>query len=202
MYQQSGRAPDDLVSSSRVVEYEPTDAVARSHRAYAYRKMGDYSAAVADYDAALATAPTAVRLYSNRGLYPTLLLPMLLRRRCCGSKQWPDHEPRCHLWGTVCCPCFARRVVLVEKSGRLATVEDLCLVCLLFVRTGYCLARLGLYQDAIADYDRALELEPRNAHAYHNRRGLEPLHAHQFHAAVDHALVSNERAKGETRAHN
>jgi len=51
----------------RVLEGEPGDTAARSHRAYAYRKLARYAEAVADYTVALAAAPDAVRLYNNRG---------------------------------------------------------------------------------------------------------------------------------------
>lgn len=73
----------------RVLEGEPEDTAARSHRAYAYRKLARYAEAVADYTVALAgsnlgdkanqagntlgdkanqaAAPDTVRLYNNRG---------------------------------------------------------------------------------------------------------------------------------------
>lgn len=42
---------------------------------------------------------------------------------------------------------------------------------------GYCLAKLGRYADAIADYDCALGLEPHNANAFHNRWALLRTHS-------------------------
>ena len=54
----------------RVLEDEPGDLAARSHRAYSFRKLQDYPAAVADYTVALAgqrRGPADVRLYNNRG---------------------------------------------------------------------------------------------------------------------------------------
>ncbi len=65
-----------------MLESDPGDAAARSHRAYAHRKRGDHAAAVADYSAALAAAPAAVRLYNNRGLRQT---PRIARP--CASSQ-------------------------------------------------------------------------------------------------------------------
>ena len=49
---------------------------------------------------------------------------------------------------------------------------------------GYCLAKLGRYAEAIADYDSALELEPRNANAYHNRRA-----AHTHESPSTHMVI-------------
>ena len=51
----------------RVLEDEPGDTAARSHRAYALRRLDNYAAAVSDYSVALAAAPTAMRLYNARG---------------------------------------------------------------------------------------------------------------------------------------
>ena len=68
--------------ADRVLEREPGDAAARSHRAYAQRKRGDHAAAVADYSAALAVAPAAVRLYNNRGLRQTVAQSMGGAPRC------------------------------------------------------------------------------------------------------------------------
>lgn len=36
----------------------------------------------------------------------------------------------------------------------------------------FCLAKLGLYDEAVAAYDCALQLDPYNAHALHNRSVL------------------------------
>lgn len=39
----------------------------------------------------------------------------------------------------------------------------------LYNNRAYCLAKVGLYQEAVADYDRVVQLEPGNTHALHNR---------------------------------
>jgi tetratricopeptide (TPR) repeat protein len=39
----------------------------------------------------------------------------------------------------------------------------------LYNNYAFCLAKLGLYDEAVAAYDSALQLDPYNAHALHNR---------------------------------
>jgi tetratricopeptide (TPR) repeat protein len=39
----------------------------------------------------------------------------------------------------------------------------------LYNNRAYCLAKVGLYPEAVADYDRVCQLEPGNTHALHNR---------------------------------
>lgn len=39
----------------------------------------------------------------------------------------------------------------------------------LYNNRGYCLAKLGKYRAAVADYNKVLELDQTNCHAYHNR---------------------------------
>lgn len=39
----------------------------------------------------------------------------------------------------------------------------------LYTNRAYCLAKVALYEEAVADYDRVVQLEPGNTHALHNR---------------------------------
>lgn len=39
----------------------------------------------------------------------------------------------------------------------------------LYNNYAFCLAKLGLYAEAVSAYDSALQLDPSNVHAYHNR---------------------------------
>lgn len=48
----------------------------------------------------------------------------------------------------------------------------------------YCLAKLGRYKEAIADYDAVVSLDPNNVHAYHNR-GISYDKLGHFEAAID-----------------
>lgn len=48
----------------------------------------------------------------------------------------------------------------------------------------YCLAKLGRYKEAIADYDAVIALDPNNVHAYHNR-GISFDKLGHFEAAIE-----------------
>lgn len=48
----------------------------------------------------------------------------------------------------------------------------------------YCLAKLGRYQEAIADYDAVVALDPNNVHAFHNR-GISYDKLGHFEAAIE-----------------
>jgi tetratricopeptide (TPR) repeat protein len=51
----------------RLVELCPDDPSGYSNRGYAFRKLGDYEAAVEDYSAAIALSPaSSTRLHNNR----------------------------------------------------------------------------------------------------------------------------------------
>lgn len=52
--------------SRRLLAADPRDGVAYSNRGYAYRKLGDYAAAAADYKLAIQLSPASVRLHNNR----------------------------------------------------------------------------------------------------------------------------------------
>ena len=52
-----------------------------------------------------------------------------------------------------------------------------------FFDQGLAKFQLGQYQDAIADFDQAIQLQPDNADAYYNR-GLAKLHLEQFEATI------------------
>lgn len=54
--------------------------------------------------------------------------------------------------------------------------------CRLLCRA-YCLAKLGRYKEAIADYDAVVALDPNNVHAYHNR-GISYDKLGHFEAAI------------------
>ena len=53
----------------------------------------------------------------------------------------------------------------------------------LYNNRGYCLAKLGKYRAAVADYNKVLELDQTNCHAYHNRLAAVQ-HQHCLHAAA------------------
>ena len=46
----------------------------------------------------------------------------------------------------------------------------------LYNNYAFCLAKLGLYDEAVAAYDSALQLDPYNAHALHNRSVARSVH--------------------------
>jgi tetratricopeptide (TPR) repeat protein len=53
-YLNDGQIDDAIRIFSRVIKYYPQDAIALYHRASAYKRKGDYTAALADYDQAVA----------------------------------------------------------------------------------------------------------------------------------------------------
>lgn len=56
-----------FVCTCRLIELLPDDPNGYSNRSYAYRKLGEYDAAIEDYSAAIALTNTpSTRLHNNR----------------------------------------------------------------------------------------------------------------------------------------
>jgi len=143
----------------RLIELMPDDASGYSNRGYAYRKLGNYAAAVEDYTAAIARCGSTVRLHNNRAYCLAKL----------GSYQEAISDYSAVLGiDPANVHAFHNRGISYDKLGAFEqAITDFNTVIemeptnsVAYFNRGSTYDSMGLHDQAVADFGRALELDP------------------------------------------
>jgi aldose 1-epimerase len=172
------KARGDLDEALKLV---PEDYTAFFYRGYASAMKGDFDKALADYDQAIKLEPTYAEAYFNRAL--AYAAKSDFEKALADYKQVIGLDPRTPEgykdWGRA-----------EDKEGRVKTVEQLEQTLLQakpdaqqHFRQGAALHKEGTLDQALAEYDKAVELYPRYPEVYYNR-GLAYRHKDDLVKAI------------------
>lgn len=165
-----------LADANRAIELFPNKVNYDETRGFVYYKLGEYDAALADYD--LAIEKKSDFSYYGRGLiYEAMgeeVKALADYSRFPGSRRYAFDEPD---------PFLADACTRIEALG--GECSDWA-----YYNRGNARGRYGDYQGAIADFTRAIELDPDYRHAYNKRAWYLAL----SDGDLDQALADANRA--------
>jgi len=142
--------------------------VAYFNRGLAYRHLGKYKQALADYDKAIQFNPKYAEAYNNRGVVYSNL----------GNDQQAlgDYDKAIELNPTYAEAYNNRGLAYRHLGNDRLTIRDYDKAIELnptyavaYYGRGTAYLHLGNYREAIGDFDRAIEMNPNYAEAYYNR---------------------------------
>lgn len=152
----------------------PANAEAYYNRGFERLEIGDYSGAMADYDAAIALAPDRANSYNNRGLAKYYLdnLPGAIADYSRAIELNPD-EPVTYLNRAVAYYKIGNyrqsiadyTQVIQRQDGIRISAENTGA----YFQRAEAYRQLGEYESAIFDYTMAIRLDPNDPIAYNNR---------------------------------
>lgn len=161
-----------VAAFDEVLRLQPEFAVARSHRAFAYMKLGDYAKAIADHDAVLEQVPGRPNSWSNScwaRAAANVDLDLALER-CNRALEMADGEGALDSRGLV----HFRRGEFAQAIGDYTrAIRKRPKFASPWFMRGVARLRAGQEAQGRADIRRALKLDPRIAEAY-ARRGVQP----------------------------
>jgi tetratricopeptide (TPR) repeat protein len=154
---------------TRLIEKDPSDAVAYYNRGVAYDEEKDYDRAIADYTRVIEVHPQAAA-YSNRGYAYT--------HKRDSDRAFADYASAVETDAGYADTYFNRGNAYDDiKDFDRAVVEYSKAIAIdamsadFYSDRGLAYAANGHYDRAIADYDRALVIDPYDAQAYDSRGG-------------------------------
>ena len=144
--------------------------------------LGQYLAAVSDYDKAIQLKPDHAMAYYNRGLAKYHLGQYLAAIS--------DYDKTVQLKPNDAIAYSNRGAAKADLGQHFAAIKDFDKAIQLkpdaanaYNNRGAAKAKLGQYSAAISDYDKAIQLEPNVANAYNNR-GLAKYYLGQYLVAI------------------
>ena len=159
---------DAISCYDKVLDIDPSNAVAYSNRGIAKSGLGDHQAAIADCDKALEINPNLAWAYSNRGIAKSRL----------GDHQAAvaDYDRALEINPNLAGAYSNRGDAKSDLGDHQAAIADYDRALEInpnlaeaYNNRGDAKSRLGDHQAAIADCDKALEINPDFAEAYSNR---------------------------------
>jgi tetratricopeptide (TPR) repeat protein len=164
--------PSAIGDYTRALGIDPRNAYAFYNRGISHDRSGDYAAAIADFTAAIGLLPTNADFHHNRGFchrkrgdfgaavadYTTALSIDPRHFKAVYNRAFSYDKVRLGE-GERQTPGYARkrRAVALHGCSLHSTLPSPHP------------PQMGRLEEALADYTTAVELEPRNANAYHNR---------------------------------
>ena len=188
-YAAQGDYDQAIADYTEAIKLKPKDASAYNNRGYAYDQQGDYDQAIKDYDQAIELKPKDAAAYRNRGdAYEKK------------GRLRPSHRPivRKHwsLTRNMLQPTTAgdtptiNRVTTAKRSKIMTKPSNSSRKMPVYYNNrGFAYGKKGDYDQAIADYDKALKLDPKYAAAYRNRGD-----AYEKKKDYDRAIADYDRA--------
>ena len=179
-----GKNPEgSVLANNEAIRLKPDYADAYNNRGNAKQKLGQYDAAVADYDEAIRLNPDMAEAYNNRGTVKQKLGQY--------DAAIADCNEAIRLNPNLA-DAYSNRGAVKQKLGQYdAAVAD-CNEAIrrnpeaaaeAYVNRGAVKKKLGQYDAAIADCNEAIRLNPNLADAYNNR-GAAKYELGQYDAAV------------------
>ncbi|REJ97334.1 MAG: tetratricopeptide repeat protein [Planctomycetota bacterium] len=155
---------DSITLFTHTLAHTERNYTAYSNRGLAYQTAGKYRLALEDYNQALAIKPRLWRVYANRGLAYRRLERL-------------DESVR----------DFTAAILALTEQGDAKTLSQL------YESRGQSQHLRQQYQEALADFDEAIRLNPNDAGAYAHR-GAVWLSLSQFDKAILDYQAAHERA--------
>lgn len=149
-YCESGQTTQAISSYKKAVELDPRNASIYSNRAIVYTKLGQYDLAVSDCSRAIELDPRHPAAYYNRGNAFSMLDP---------RKAISDYNETIRLVKNY-----------RDSQSKLAEAFD---------KRGLVYQELAQYPQAISDFTKAIQLNPRNSKTY-NHRGVTYLKLREY----------------------
>jgi tetratricopeptide (TPR) repeat protein len=188
VFEQMNNHKDALLELDRGLEVDPKNAALLSQRGIMHKSMEDYAQAVKDLTDALAGNPPS----------PSTCLSL---RGFCWRKLGRFEDAVGDY--SKCIASAKDSQSNASALGGLKSRDASANLVRHYNNRAYCLVRLGRFSDAIADYSAVVELEPSNAHAFHNRglayerQGMVDRAASDFAKVAELEVLSQQQHYGQ-----
>ena len=198
-----------IVACTRALSTNPSEFSALANRGIAYRRIGEYDRALADIETAFRMRPPQAGLYLERG--------MVLARMGQNAAALRDFSEALRRDATLIQAYFERAMVY-EDTGRhddaRADIEsalnrDVKFVAALYADRGKRLTKARNYTNAIAAFDRSIEIYPNWLSTYFNRGTAHEAAGNREQAAADYrktlefqAIYESERGSSKPHAND